>query len=64
MALLGSTGNVGRQTLDVLGAAPERFDVVALAAGTDHATLATQATTFRPQAVALADGGAAERLKL
>ncbi|CAN5773203.1 1-deoxy-D-xylulose-5-phosphate reductoisomerase [soil metagenome] len=64
VALLGSTGNVGRQTLDVLGAAPERFDVVALAAGTDHATLATQAATFRPQAVALADSGAAERLEL
>ncbi len=64
VALLGSTGNVGRQTLDVLGAAPERFDVVALAAGTDHATLATQAATFRPQAVALADSEAAERLEL
>ncbi|MDQ3553361.1 MAG: 1-deoxy-D-xylulose-5-phosphate reductoisomerase [Chloroflexota bacterium] len=64
VALLGSTGNVGRQTLDVLGAAPERFDVVALAAGTDHATLSTQAAAFRPRAVALADADAIERLDL
>nr|MDQ3554739.1 hypothetical protein [Chloroflexota bacterium] len=64
VALLGSTGNVGRQTLDVLGAAPERFDVVVLAAGTDHATLSTQAAAFRPQAVALADADATERLDL
>ncbi len=64
VALLGSTGSIGRQTLDVLGAAPERFRVVALAAGSDHRALSAQAVAFRPEAVAMADAGAAARLEL
>ncbi|MBA3308292.1 MAG: hypothetical protein H0T04_06360, partial [Chloroflexi bacterium] len=64
VALLGSTGSIGRQTLDVLGAAPARFEVVALAAGADHGALSAQVAAFRPHAVALADEAAAGRLVL
>jgi 1-deoxy-D-xylulose-5-phosphate reductoisomerase len=62
--VLGSTGSIGRQTLDVLAAAPHRFQVVALAAGSDHGSLSAQASTFGARAVALADAPAAERLEL
>lgn len=44
--LLGSTGSIGTQALDVIRANPERFDVVGLAAGSDHEGLAAQAEQF------------------
>ena len=53
--MLGSTGSIGRQALEVLGASPERFQVVALAARRDAATLAAQAARFHPRAVAVGD---------
>jgi 1-deoxy-D-xylulose-5-phosphate reductoisomerase len=53
VALLGSTGSIGRQTVDVLAAHPDRFRVVALAAGTDRAGLDEQASRFRPEVTAL-----------
>ena len=59
VAILGSTGSIGRQALDVAERAPERVRVVALAANSDHRTLTTQATQFRPAAVALANEDAA-----
>ncbi len=55
VALIGSTGSIGRQAVDVLAAHPDAFEVVALAAGTDAATLAEQAARLRPRAVSLAD---------
>jgi len=55
VALLGSTGSIGRQTVDVLAAHPDRFRVVALAAGRNAAELAAQAARLRPAAVALSD---------
>jgi 1-deoxy-D-xylulose-5-phosphate reductoisomerase len=55
VALLGSTGSIGRQTVDVLAAHPEAFEVVALAAGTNGPLLAEQAARLRPACVALAD---------
>ncbi len=55
VALLGSTGSIGRQTVDVLAAHPDAFSVVALAAGSDVAGLSEQARRFRPRVVALAD---------
>jgi 1-deoxy-D-xylulose-5-phosphate reductoisomerase len=57
VALLGSTGSIGRQTVDVLAAHPDDFRVVALATGTNAALLAEQAARLRPAAVALADAG-------
>jgi 1-deoxy-D-xylulose-5-phosphate reductoisomerase len=64
VALLGSTGSIGRQTVDVLAAHPEAFDVVALAAGSDGEQLAQQAARLRPAAVALGDGSALATLDL
>ena len=54
IAILGSTGSVGRQALDVVAAHPERFAVVALAAGSLSETLESQIQAWRPALVAVA----------
>ena len=54
VALLGSTGSIGTQAIEVLAAHPERFRVVGLAAGRDGSKLAEQARQLRPAVVALA----------
>ena len=64
VALLGSTGSIGRQTVDVLERHADLFDVTALAAGSDGAMLAEQAARLRPKAVALADATALAGLDL
>jgi len=53
LAILGSTGSVGEQTLDVVASFPDRFQVVALAAGRSVEKLAAQIERFRPQRVAI-----------
>jgi 1-deoxy-D-xylulose-5-phosphate reductoisomerase len=57
LAILGSTGSVGRQTLEVVDAHPERFRVVALAAGTNAGLLREQAAKYRPDLVAIDAAG-------
>jgi 1-deoxy-D-xylulose-5-phosphate reductoisomerase len=57
IAVLGSTGSIGRQTLDVVRAYPDRFQVVALAARSNVALLAEQAREFQPQLVVCAGDG-------
>jgi 1-deoxy-D-xylulose-5-phosphate reductoisomerase len=52
IALLGSTGSIGRQTLDVVRRFPEQFQVVALAARSNVQLLAQQVQEFRPALVA------------
>src|SRR5712692_2153120 len=52
IALLGSTGSVGQQTLDIVRAFPEHFRIVALAARSNVALLAEQAQEFHPSLVA------------
>jgi 1-deoxy-D-xylulose-5-phosphate reductoisomerase len=64
VALLGSTGSIGRQAIDVLSRRPDAFEVVALAAGSDGARLADQARLVRPAAVAMADERALAGLEL
>src|SRR5947207_5074175 len=59
VALLGSTGSIGRQAVEVLAANPVRFRVVALAAGRDARVLAEQAALLRPEVVSLAVGSTA-----
>ena len=59
--LLGSTGSIGTQTLDVIAANPDRFEVVGLSAGTDADGLAEQADRFGVRATALG-AEAAEQL--
>jgi 1-deoxy-D-xylulose-5-phosphate reductoisomerase len=53
LTILGSTGSVGRQALDVVRAHPDLFDVVGLSANTDADTLRRQAAEFEPEIVAL-----------
>ncbi len=54
LAILGSTGSVGRQCLQVVEELRDRFRVVALAAGDNVEELAGQAARFQPELVALA----------
>ena len=54
VAILGSTGSIGTQTLDVIARHPDRFRVVALAAGTRIAQLAEQVKRFGPALVSCA----------
>ena len=63
--VLGSTGSIGTQALDVVAANPDRFEVAGLAAGgSDPAALAAQAIRFGVAAVAVARSTAAEDLQL
>jgi 1-deoxy-D-xylulose-5-phosphate reductoisomerase len=64
VALLGSTGSIGRQAVDVLAAHADAFTVVALAAGSNAALLAEQAARLRPAAVALGGEGRPAALDL
>ncbi len=59
VAVLGSTGSIGTQTLDVLAAHPDVFAVVALAAGSNAALLAEQARRFGVGVTVLGAGGEA-----
>jgi 1-deoxy-D-xylulose-5-phosphate reductoisomerase len=59
VAILGSTGSIGRQALDVIARHPERFEVVGLAAGRNVDLLAEQLTSFRPGISATAADGPA-----
>ncbi|PCC26799.1 1-deoxy-D-xylulose-5-phosphate reductoisomerase [Glutamicibacter sp. BW78] len=56
IVLLGSTGSIGTQAIDVADAAPERFRIVALTGGSNLELLARQAVHTRAGVVALADG--------
>lgn len=49
LVILGSTGSVGRQTLDVVRAFPDAFDVIGLCAGTNVDLLREQIDEFRPR---------------
>jgi len=51
IAVLGSTGSIGRQTLDVIAQLPDRFSVRALAAGRNTSLLAEQIAAFKPKYV-------------
>ncbi|HET9794900.1 MAG TPA: 1-deoxy-D-xylulose-5-phosphate reductoisomerase, partial [Thermoanaerobaculia bacterium] len=53
IALLGATGSIGRSTLDVVASFPERFRVVALAAGRKLEPLADAVRRYRPEIVSV-----------
>jgi 1-deoxy-D-xylulose-5-phosphate reductoisomerase len=63
LLLLGSTGSIGRQTLDLVRRAPGEFRVLGLSAASSWEALLEQAREFRPALVALADPEAGERLR-
>jgi 1-deoxy-D-xylulose-5-phosphate reductoisomerase len=62
LLVLGSTGSIGTQTLEVVRAHPGAFRVEGLAARSSWEALLEQAREFRPRVVALADRAAAERI--
>ncbi|MBF2097875.1 MAG: 1-deoxy-D-xylulose-5-phosphate reductoisomerase [Gloeomargaritaceae cyanobacterium C42_A2020_066] len=53
ITILGSTGSIGTQTLDIVTQYPDRFQVVGLAAGSNLSLLVEQVRQFRPEIVAL-----------
>ena len=55
ITILGSTGSIGTQTLDIVTDHPDQFRVVGLAAGSNVTLLAEQIRTFKPEIVALAN---------
>jgi 1-deoxy-D-xylulose-5-phosphate reductoisomerase len=60
VAILGSTGSVGRNALEIVRAHPEAFRVTALATGTRFDALVSQVREFRPALAAIASGGREE----
>jgi 1-deoxy-D-xylulose-5-phosphate reductoisomerase len=64
IAILGSTGSIGTQTLDVIAHEPERFQVEALSGGYNLALLIQQVKQFRPKIVSIATKALAEELAL
>ena len=63
LVVLGSTGSVGEQTLAVAAAFPDRFRVVALAAGQNVEKLAAQVRRFEPTLVSVGSPASAEELR-
>jgi 1-deoxy-D-xylulose-5-phosphate reductoisomerase len=64
VAILGSTGSIGTQALDVIAAHPDRFEVVGLAAGRNVALLHEQWERFDPEIATSADDGPAGLLRV
>jgi len=62
VAILGSTGSIGVNTLDVIRAHPERFNVVALTAAKQIERLADQCIEFKPTIAVVADADGAAQL--
>jgi 1-deoxy-D-xylulose-5-phosphate reductoisomerase len=62
LSILGSTGSIGRQCLSVVEALPERFAIVALAAGGNLPELAGQIERHRPELVSVSDEKKAQEL--
>ena len=63
LVVLGSTGSIGAQALDVVAEHLERFDVLALTGGRNVALLAAQAMRFRPRFLAVLDQTLAAELR-
>lgn len=63
LAILGSTGSIGRNVLEVVRQFPERFQVVGLAAGRNAALLAQQIQEFRPLLASVQDETVAGELR-
>lgn len=61
--LLGSTGSIGTQTLDIVARHPDRFEIVALAAGRKLSLVEQQIRKFRPKRVSVADAADANVLR-
>ena len=60
IAILGSTGSIGKSTLNIVESFPDRFSVVSMAAGNNVDLAFEQARRWRPQIVSMATAEAAE----
>jgi len=63
IVILGSTGSIGTQALDIVARHPDRFEVVGLAAGKKIELLEEQIVKFRPKRVSVSDPADAKRLR-
>lgn len=63
VAIIGSTGSIGEQALDVVRRHPDKLKVVALAAGSNWSLLLEQAREFQPQQIAVGDERAYRQMK-
>ena len=63
IAILGSTGSIGRSALAVIDAHPDRLEVAGLAAGANTALFASQVQQYRPSAIAMAAAHALDRVR-
>jgi 1-deoxy-D-xylulose-5-phosphate reductoisomerase len=63
IAILGSTGSIGRSTLSVVESYPDRFEVVALAAGANLESAYEQAIRWKPRVISMASEQDAAKLK-
>ncbi|MFM8551699.1 MAG: 1-deoxy-D-xylulose-5-phosphate reductoisomerase [Nitrospiraceae bacterium] len=62
--ILGSTGSIGTNTLDIVAKFPDQFRVAGLTAGSNVDKLEEQIRTFKPEAAALSDPKAADMLRI
>jgi 1-deoxy-D-xylulose-5-phosphate reductoisomerase len=63
LTILGSTGSIGVSTLEIVGAHPDRFEVVALTAGRNLDLLVSQIALFRPKLVSVLNDELAKTLR-
>lgn len=63
ISVIGSTGSIGTQTLDIVAENPDKFRVVALAAGSNVTLLADQVKAFKPKLVSVRDESLVNELK-
>jgi len=63
ISILGSTGSIGKNTLEVVKQYPEKFKVLGIAAKSDVQTLKAQIRAFKPEVVAVFDESAGKALK-
>jgi 1-deoxy-D-xylulose-5-phosphate reductoisomerase len=64
IVILGSTGSIGRNTLDIVSKFPGKFQVIGMTAGTNVDKLEEQVRTFGPAMVAMSDEAAAQQLRV
>ena len=63
VAIVGATGSIGTQTADVIAAAPDSYEVMAIGAGSNVGAIAEMAARLHPRIVALADITKADELR-
>jgi 1-deoxy-D-xylulose-5-phosphate reductoisomerase len=62
IAILGSTGSIGRSTLNVVESYPDRFQIIALAAGSNFEAAFEQAVRWKPRVISMASEAGADAL--